>query len=127
MVTVGNLMRKEVITVDVGTSVIEVAKLMKTCNVESVLVTRQARIIGIVTESDVVKKFVGAERAVYFVPVEAIMSSPVLGIEQQRPLTEAADLMNKHRTLHLGVTKYGALIGLVSVRDFLRSVSDDRF
>jgi CBS domain-containing protein len=127
MVTVGNLMQKEPVMVEAGTSVVEVAKLMKTCNVESVLVTRQAQIIGIVTESDVVKKFVGAEKSPYYVPVEEIMISPVLGIEERRPLTEAADLMEKHRTLHLGVTKGGALIGLVSVRDFLRPVSIDDF
>ena len=127
MVTVGNLMQKEPVTVDAGTSVIEAAKLMKACNVESVLVARQAQIIGILTESDVVKKFVGAEKVSYFVPVEDIMSSPVPGIEERRPLTEAADLMDKHRTLHLGVTKGGALIGLVSVRDFLRPVSIDDF
>ncbi|MDH5194876.1 MAG: CBS domain-containing protein, partial [Nitrospira sp.] len=105
----------------------EAAKLMRTCNVESVLVVRQTHIIGIVTESDVVKKFVGADKAPYFVPVEEIMSSPVPGIEERRPLTEAADLMDKHRTLHLGVTKGGALVGLVSVRDFLRPVSIDEF
>ena len=127
MVTVGNLMQKEMVTVDVGTSVVEAAKLMKACNVESVLVTYQAQIIGIVTESDIVKKFVGAEKAVYFVSVEEIMSNPVPGIEERRPLTEAADLMDKHRTLHLGVTKGGSLIGLVSVRDFLRPVSLDEF
>jgi CBS domain-containing protein len=95
--------------------------------VESVLIARKAQIIGIVTESDIVKKFVGAEKAPYFVPVEEIMSSPVPGIEERRPLTEAADLMDKHHTLHLGVTKGGALIGLVSVRDFLRPVSIDDF
>jgi CBS domain-containing protein len=127
MVTVGNLMQKAPVTVDAGTSVVEVAKLMKACNVESVLVVRQAQIIGILTESDVVKKFVGAEKAAYFVPVEDIMSSPVPGIEERRPLTEAADLMEKHRTLHLGVTKGGSLIGMVSVRDFLRPVSLDEF
>jgi CBS domain-containing protein len=127
MVTVGNLMQKELVTVDAGTSVIEAAKLMRDYNVESVLVTRQAQIIGILTESDVVKKFVGAEKASYFVPVEEIMSSPVPDIEERRPLTEAADLMDRHRTLHLGVTKGGALIGLVSVRDFLRPVSLDDF
>lgn len=127
MVTVGNLMQKEMVTVDVGTSVVEVAKLMRACNVESVLVAYQAQIIGIVTESDIVKKFVGAEKAAYFVPVEEIMSSPVPGIEERRPLTEAADLMDRHRTLHLGVTKEGALVGLVSVRDFLRPVSIDEF
>ncbi len=127
MTTVGNLMQKDMVTVDVGTSVVEAAKLMRACNVESVLITRKAQVIGIVTESDIVKKFVGAEKAPYFVPVENIMSSPVPGIEERRPLTEAADLMDKHQTLHLGVTKGGALIGLVSVRDFLRSVSIDDF
>ncbi len=69
----------------------------------------------------------GAEKAAYFVPVEDIMSSPVPGIEERRPLTEAAELMDKQRTLHLGVTKAGALIGLLSVRDFLRPVSLDEF
>lgn len=127
MVTVGNLMQTEPITVEAGTSVVEAAKLMKAYNVESVLITRQAKVVGIVTESDVVKKFVGAERVPYFVPVEDIMSSLIPGIEERRPLTEAAHLMDKHRTLHLGVTKGGALVGLVSVKDFLRPVSLDEF
>ncbi|MDH4302914.1 MAG: CBS domain-containing protein [Nitrospira sp.] len=69
MITVGNLMQTEPVTVEVGTSVVEAAKLMRAYNVESVLVTSQAQIVGIVTESDVVKKFVGAERTPYFVPV----------------------------------------------------------
>lgn len=127
MVTVGNLMQTAPVTVEVGTSVVEAAKLMKACNVESVLVTYQSQVIGIVTESDVVKKFVGTEQTPYFVPVEDIMSSPVPGIEERRSLTEAADMMDKHRTLYLGVTKGGAFIGLVSVRDFLRPVSADDF
>ena len=127
MVTVGNLMRTEPVTVETGTSVVEAARVMRAYDVESVLVTRKAQIVGILTESDIVKKFVGAEKAPYFVPVEQIMSSPVPGIEERRPLTEAADLMDKNRTLHLGVTKGGALIGLVSVRDFLRPVSIDDF
>lgn len=127
MVTVGQLMKQDLVTVDAGTSVVEAAKLMKACNVGSVLVARKGRIVGIVTESDVVKKFVGAEKVPYFVPVEEIMSSPVLGIEERRPITEAADLMNKHRTRHLGVTKDGAIVGVVSVRDFLQPVSVDEF
>lgn len=127
MITVGQLMKQELVTVDTGTSVVDAAKLMKACNVGSVLVAQKGRIVGIVTESDVVKKFVGAEKVPYFVPVEEIMSSPVVGIEERRPITEAADLMNKHRTRHLGVTKAGALVGVVSVRDFLRPVSVDEF
>jgi len=125
MVTVGQLMKEDLVTVDAGTSVVDAAKLMKTCNVGSVLISQKGRIVGIVTESDVVKKFVGTEKLPYFVPVEEIMSSPIVGIEARRSITEAADLMNKHRTRHLGVTKSGALVGVVSVRDFLKPVSVD--
>ncbi|SLM46681.1 conserved protein of unknown function [Nitrospira japonica] len=127
MVTVGQLMKQDLVTVDTGTSVVEAAKLMKACNVGSVLVSQENRIVGIVTESDVVRKFVGVDRVAYFTPVESIMSSPVLGIEARRPITEAADLMNKHRTRHLGVTKAGAIVGVVSVRDFLQPVAVDDF
>lgn len=127
MVTVGTLMKRELVTVDIGTSVVDAAKLMKACNVGSVLVSQKEQIVGIVTESDVVRKFVGAEKVPFFVPVEDIMSSPVLGIEERRPITEAAELMNKHHTRHLGVTKSGALVGVVSVRDFLQPVSVDDF
>jgi len=127
MVTVGQLMKKELITVDAGTSVIDAAKLMKTCNVCSVLIAEKGRIIGIVTESDIVKKVIGADRGPYFIPVEDIMSAPIVGIEERSPLTEAADLMNKHRTRHLGVVKSGSIIGILSVRDLLQPVSVDEF
>lgn len=75
MAIIGNRMAEERITVDVGTSVVEAAKLMRARNVTHVLVASRSQIIGIVTESDVVKKFVGADKAIYFVPVEEIMSS----------------------------------------------------
>jgi CBS domain-containing protein len=127
MVTVSQLMKRDLVSVDSGTSVVEAAKLMKACNVGSVLVFHDHQIIGIVTESDVVKKFVGADKAPYYVPVEDIMSSPLIGIEERRPLTEAANLMEKHQTHHLGVTKGGTVVGILSVRDLLHPVSTDEF
>jgi CBS domain-containing protein len=120
-------MKKDLITVDSCASVMEAVKLMKACNVESILVSRQARIVGIVTESDIVKKVVGLDRNPHFTPLEDIMSSPVVGIEERRPLTEAADLMNKHQSRHLGVTKNGSVVGILSVRDLLRPVAVDEF
>ena len=127
MVTVGQLMKKNLVTVDACTSVVEAAKLMKICNVGSVLISYEGRVIGIVTESDIVKKIVGSDRSPYFIPIENIMSSPIVGIEERRPLTEAADLMDKHQTHHLGVTKGGSVVGILSVRDLLRPVSIDEF
>jgi CBS domain-containing protein len=62
-----------------------------------------------------------------FVPVEQVMSAPVVGIEEHRPITEAADLMEEHHARHLAVTKAGQIVGVVSVRDLLRPVSIDEF
>jgi signal-transduction protein with cAMP-binding, CBS, and nucleotidyltransferase domain len=38
-------------------------------------------------------------------------------------LTDAADLMQRHKTRHLAVTKSGEIVGVVSVRDLLHPVS----
>jgi predicted house-cleaning NTP pyrophosphatase (Maf/HAM1 superfamily) len=46
MVTVGQLMKQDLVTVDAATLVIDAAKLMKACNVGSVLVSKKERIVG---------------------------------------------------------------------------------
>jgi CBS domain-containing protein len=125
MVKVEQLMKQNLVAVETGTLVVDAAKVMKSHNVGSVLVCQKGSIVGIVTESDVVKKFLGGEKVPYFIPVEQIMSSPVRGIDADRPVTEAADLMNTHRTRHLAVTRSGMFIGIVSVRDFLKPVAID--
>ena len=83
MVTVGQLMKQDLVTVDAGTSVVDAAKLMKTCNVGSVLISQKGRIVGIVTESDVVKKFVDkmGDKMDYAVAMDRALVE--IGLDQQ--------------------------------------------
>ncbi|MGQ0811940.1 MAG: CBS domain-containing protein [Nitrospiraceae bacterium] len=127
MVTVSQLMKRDLATIEAGTSVIEAAKLMTTRKIGSVFVEQNERIVGIVTEPDIVRKVVGADRGPYFIPVEDIMSAPIIGIDERRPITEAADMMEQHQTRHLAVMKSGAIVGVLSVRDLLHPVSIDEF
>ncbi len=127
MVKVMQLMKENPVCVQAGTSVVEAAKVMRERNIGSVFVRQDHGIVGIVTEPDIVRKVVGADRGPYFIPVDDIMSSPVVGIDEQRPITEAAELMEQHRTRHLAVLKRGAIVGIVSVRDLLHPVSIDDF
>lgn len=55
------------------------------------------------------------------------MSSPVIGIDGHRSVTEAADLMEQHGTRHLAVLKDNSIVGIISVRDLLHPVSIDDF
>jgi len=127
MVTVSQLMRRNLISVQPGTSVADAAKVMRERQIGSVFVKQSQRIVGIVTEPDIVRKVVGADLPPRGLAVEDIMSSPVVGIEETRPITEAADLMEQHRTRHLAVMQSGIIIGILSVRDLLHPVSIDEF
>lgn len=125
MISVDKLMTRSLINIQAGSSAIQAAKLMKDHKVGSVFVEQENRIVGIVTEPDIIRKVVGAERVPYYVPVEGIMSSPVIGIDGGRSITEAADMMEQHGTRHLAVLNGGAIVGVLSVRDLLHPVSID--
>ena len=125
MLTVDQIMTKSLVNIESGRSAIEAAKLKKTHSIGSVFVEKDNRIIGIVTEPDIIRKVVGAERVPYYVPVEEIMSSPVIGIDWRRPITEAADMMERYKTRHLAVLNGGSVVGILSVRDLLHPVSVD--
>ena len=127
MITVDRLMTRQMVNIEAGTSAIEAAKIMKTHKIGSLFVKQKDRIIGIVTEPDIIRKVVGAEGVLYYIPVEDIMSSPVIGIDARRSVTEAADLMEQHGTRHLAVFKDDSIVGILSVRDLLHPVSIDEF
>ena len=127
MVTVSQLMKRNLISVQPGTSVADAAKVMRERQIGSVFVKQSSRIVGIVTEPDIVRKVVGADLPVRGMAVEDIMSSPVVGIDEARPITEAADLMEQHGTRHLAVMQSGIIVGVLSVRDLLHPVSIDEF
>ena len=62
MVTVDQLMAKSLVNMEATMSAMDAAKLMKLHRVGSVLVKRDNRIVGIVTEPDIIRKVIGAER-----------------------------------------------------------------
>ncbi len=127
MVTVEQLMTHALVTINVEASVADVSTLMRDRQIGSVFVEEYGRMIGIVTEADIVRKVTGYGLLAQHTSVGAIMSRPLIGIEERRPITEAADLMDRHKTRHLAVLKSGAVVGMLSVRDLLKPVSIDEF
>ncbi|MDW7648411.1 MAG: CBS domain-containing protein [Nitrospiraceae bacterium] len=125
MITVDRLMTRRVVSVAAGSSAIDAAKLMTNHKIGSVFVREQDRIVGIVTEPDIIRKVVAVDGVPYGIPVEDIMSSPVIGIDGRRSVTDAADLMERHGLRHLAILKDNSIVGILSVRDLLRPVYID--
>ena len=127
MIKVEQLMKKDLACVQSGNTAASAAIVMQKRAIGSVFVERCGEIVGIVTESDIVRKVVSANRLPERILVEEIMSAPVIGIEDNRPIIEAADLMESNQTRHLAVTRAGSIVGVLSVRDLLHPVSIDEF
>ena len=127
MIKVEEVMKTDLACVKAGSSAVAAAVLMRQREIGSVFVERYGKIVGIVTESDIVRKVVGLYRVPERMFVEEIMSAPVIGIEDCRPLIEAAALMESSLTRHLAVTRAGTIIGMLSVRDLLHPVAIDEF
>ncbi|MBA5866179.1 MAG: CBS domain-containing protein [Nitrospira sp. CR1.3] len=117
--TVGRIMTKQPKSVGPGTSVMSAAKMMKTARVGSLFIKKGKKLVGIVTDTDIVRRAVSSGKPLGKLTVEKIMTTPICTIEGSRTVDDAQDMMGDLGVRHLGVTRGGEIIGVVSVRDLL--------
>jgi CBS domain-containing protein len=119
MSSVAHIMTKNPRTVGPGTSVTSAAKTMRTARVGSLLVKKGKQLVGIVTDTDIVRRGVATNKNLGKMPVEKIMTSPICSIEGTRTVNDAQEMMGDLGVRHLGVTEGGVIVGVISVRDLL--------
>ncbi len=108
------------ITIDRDVNVRQAAEIMRDSGVGSIFVSREGKVIGILTDTDLVRRLVAAGLDSLSTTVEQIMSAPILMIEEHKTLLDANDLMAKEHVRHLGVSNQsGELVGMISVRDLV--------
>jgi CBS domain-containing protein len=115
-----DVMVREVVTIDENVSVKEAADIMNEQGISSVLVTREGRATGILTERDILKRIVAEDKNSKKTKVKDIMSSPLVVIAPNTDLEEAARLMFDKKIKNLPVIDKNRLIGLVSLTDICR-------
>lgn len=121
------LMRKghDVVTISPTASVAELAKLLTEHRIGSVVVVEDGRLVGIVSERDIVRHLASAQDAVGEAPVSAIMSADlkVCGLEDDT--AELAATMTEFRVRHLPVVdENGSLLAIVSIGDVVKARLD---
>jgi CBS domain-containing protein len=111
--------REKFVTVVRDTDVQTAARIMRDRGIGSLFVTNDREIIGILTDTDMMRRVVAAGTDATKTTVEQIMSAPILTIEENKTLLDANDLMAQAHIRHLGVTRDGKLVGMISVRDLV--------
>ena len=111
--------KEKFMTVERDIDVRTAGRLMRDRNIGSLFVTNGKEIIGIITDTDMVRRVVATGADTTKTTVEQIMSAPLMTIEENKTLLDANDLMAQSHLRHLGVTSEGQLVGMISVRDLV--------
>ena len=119
MSTVAMIMSKKPKTVGPGLSIVSAAKKMQTTRVGSLFVKKGKKLVGIVTDTDIVRRAVSTNKNLGKMTVEKIMTTPICTIEGSQSVDDAQDMMADLGVRHLAITKSGDIVGVVSVRDLL--------
>lgn len=121
MRTVKEIM-KPVVNIGPNQTVLEAANLMKQSDRGSLLIVDNKITVGIITERDLVIRVI-AKNLPHTTPVSKAMSSPLITIDANITLKEAARIMGERRIRRLPVTESGGVTGILAASDVLRQLS----
>ncbi|MCL2477228.1 CBS domain-containing protein [Candidatus Bathycorpusculum sp.] len=112
--TVKDIMQKDVKTAENNTVVKDVIALMNKYDKDAILVIQSGKPTGIITVKDILIRAVEAEVPLKTVIARMVYTNPLVVIDQNATLKEAAELMQHWNIKHLpAVDKAGALVGLI--------------
>ncbi|HEX8989638.1 MAG TPA: CBS domain-containing protein [Rhodocyclaceae bacterium] len=115
-----------VATISPSASVLEAATLMAGKRIGALVVTEGEAIVGIVSERDIARKLVQADKPAKRTSVSDIMTSPVMYVETTHTNEECMALMTDNRLRHLPVLQRGRLVGLISIGDLVKDVISEQ-
>ena len=119
-VIVKEAMKTNPVVVTPSTSIFEVALLMKKHKTGTVIISEQEQPIGILTESDIIKKVVAEGKSPKGVTVKKVMTTPIIIIDPYLDIEDAMKTMGKCNIRRLPVIEEGKLIGIITSRDITR-------
>lgn len=105
------------------TKIVDAARLMAEAGVGALPVCDEKRVVGIVTDRDIVLRSV-AERPASPL-VESVMTLSPYTIDVHAPLERAEALMAQHQIRRLPVCEHGRIVGMLSQADLARRASHE--
>jgi CBS domain-containing protein len=118
---VEDVMVEDVVSVSERATVREAAELMDRHAIGCLVVVRKGKPVGIVTETDMVKRVILGSGDPEKIRVDEIMSKPLVVGNPQMDVDEASKLMRKQKIKKLPIVEKGQLVGLVTTTDLVRS------
>jgi IMP dehydrogenase len=122
MPTVRNILDRkgrDVVTTVTTEKVVSAARLMNERGIGGLVVMQGAKLLGIFTERDVMRRVVAEARDPGKTTISEVMSSPVAHCGPDTTLEECRAMMTERRIRHLPVVDNGTLCGIITSGDIL--------
>jgi signal-transduction protein with cAMP-binding, CBS, and nucleotidyltransferase domain len=121
---VKDIMSKPVLGIDYNKNVKIAGDMMARTRRDTLIVTKNGKPIGIVTDSDLIKKVIAKNKKPTAVKVFQVMSKPLVTVKPDETILEATRKIKRSNIKRLPVTSDGKLIGLISTTDIARTTPE---
>ena len=111
-----------VVKISFWSSVSEAARIMDEKSLGSVLIEENGRVIGIMTERDILRKIVAKGKNPDKVKVKDVMNEPVITIDANEDILEASKIMDEKRIRRLIVVENGKIVGKITANSISRNL-----
>lgn len=117
---VEEIMNKEVKTIEETSSIKDAVVLMNKYRVSCLIVLANKKMVGIITERDILKAFED-NNDLDKTPVKEVMTEKVFFVSPDMDVTDAAEIMVKEKIKKLPVLYSGMLVGIITAMDIVAS------
>lgn len=124
MVTVEEVMTKDVTIVDGKKTILEAAKIMRQKKFSSLVVVDANKTVGILTERDLVREVIAEDRDPNKFLIYQVMSTDLISAKPEMSIEAAANIMTEQKVRRLPVMKNEKLVGIITASDIARHLSD---
>ena len=125
MATIEKHVTRQVVALDATTPCREAAKVMRDKKIGAVAVKEGGKIVGIVTERDMVARVLAAGDS-GVMPIGEAMRTDLPRVAHTASELETTELMRTQYTRHLLVEDQNGITGIISMRDVIQLMLDDK-
>ena len=121
-----DLMTENPTTCEPSATIVDVAKVMATEDVGPVPIVEGERVVGIVTDRDIVVRVVAEGKDVTSTTVGEIASSDLITLTPDSNFQDAERLMSQNQVRRLPVVDGDRIVGIVAQADIARAAEEER-
>ena len=120
MITARDIMSKRVVTIESDVPASDIAKLMDKNKVSSIIITKDNKPYGIISERDMLSKVVAQNKKPAEIRTTELMSPSLVMVGPLTPVEEVAEKMILNKIRRVIVSDGKQALGIVTVTDFVK-------